>query len=247
MVTESVTKFEAFQDLLRQLFPLLFYTLFGFRQILDEILTAWNKMWVEIWDAIKHLSVYAAIDAVLRFTSQMPGILGSAPFYGMKRWFLDRARDAKIHNSVITLEGAIEGFSNAQIEFFQTFSGTNEQGITDIIAQAMGRLLWHTVKRFKLLLTLLKAETEAEVIALMLRSLRGGAVLGLVLIFIQVARFIFGFIGCTLAMWGMIWHFEKIAEQALQQRTKRKKFLLETTAGKPAGRIRRRVPGGNPP
>lgn len=238
---------QRFLDLVRQVFPGIYYSLFGLREILDELERAWDVMWRDIALSFP-FKPFGVIDAILRFTTQFPGILGSSLFYGMKRWMLDRAAEAKIGHRVMRLDHCIEGFFDTQIEWFQTFSGTNDSGLLEAIANYLGRFLYRVVKRIKFIRAIVNTYTEAQAIEVVLRSLRGAGRLTLILVLIQVVRFLVGWVSCLMALIGFFFHLPLWAARTLGQSAPRKRYRLrDNRTGRAAGTIRRREPGGVPP
>lgn len=145
------------------------------------------------------------LDVAFNFITGIPGILVSAPFIAVETAFIRKLRQAKLHNRLMTLENAVHMAFDAHAEFVRNITFTDSSGIVGWLAGWIGRFLWTFGKRVKLILSLLGARTEAEVISVVLRALKSrlalirviAAVLAVILL-IEWLGFLFWFIGLML-------------------------------------------------
>jgi len=114
----------------------------------------------------------AMLDVLVNFFTGLPGIFVSAPFVAMEIAIIKRLKALKVHNRLMTLENAVHMAFDAHAEVARQITFTDSSGLLGWLGGVIGRFLWTFAKRLKLLRDLLGAKSEAEVIRVVINSLK---------------------------------------------------------------------------
>lgn len=128
---------------------------------------------------------FLMLDEIIQWATGLMGLVLTAPFLVVKYRFLEILKAQKLDSRLIRLDDAVDGFFNAQILTLKQLTFTSETGILYWILGRIGRGVYRTFKKYRLLRRLLQAKSEVEFVETLintwLKRLRVLSVIGLIL------------------------------------------------------------------
>jgi len=141
---------------------------FGLVTVIEKILERVTRGWFDFWSEFPNpLSMF---DEFLRAATGIVGIVVTMPFQGARTIVVAALRDRGIHNRLIRVDDAVDGFFGAMIKMFNEVTLTSENGVFDLFLQMFSRWLYRLIKGLKFLPGLIQAKDEFDFITLVRNS-----------------------------------------------------------------------------
>lgn len=134
----------------------------GVEESLDTFQDRSAQFWNEFWTAFPR--PVAMLDAVVRYTSSIAGILVVLPIAAFQRSFREYLNRGKVGARLIRVDDAFDLMFESLKFTAQTVTFTGESGLQGAIAGMFGRLLWRLRSKVKLLRLIISATSEADLI-----------------------------------------------------------------------------------
>lgn len=148
----------------------------------DDFFRRLGDLLGDLWDDFPN-PVKMADDLVGFFTGLLGIVVGSAAtsYFSLASKVVAKGHAGteeeigRPYQHVMTPEGACLWFADVLSEVVKFASNTSDNSLVFFIAQRFGMWLYHTFKRFKLVLKLIAIETEADAIALIVSIFKSRA------------------------------------------------------------------------
>lgn len=181
----------------------------------------------DVWKAFPH--PFKMLDLVVAFVTGIPGILIAFHFLRAKRNIIEILQLRKLDNKLIRVDDAVDGFINSQIMTLKQVTFTSENGLFEYLLQRFGTWLWRLKKKIWLFSKLIKAKSEAELIAVLINSYKGKfKFFKLFYACMGVAAFVIG-LSITICLMSFSLNFGEFYAYILAQDSKRVRGLRKNT------------------
>lgn len=169
----------------------------GVQESLDAFVERTAEFWYQLGKAFPW--PLAMLDAVLRYTSAVVGIIVVLPIAAFQRAFREHLQRGKVGQRLIRVDDAFDLMFESFKWTANTVTFTGESGLQAAIANMFGRALWRLRGRIKLLRLVISATSEADLIHKIVLSYERKA------IFYRTVAIVFAVIFITFAF--AVWWF----------------------------------------